>query len=87
LGIIGFTHQEYSYIFELKRIDHFSISNTRPAKGSGGASISIVFVEGQEVVKSWLMFKGRYQSFDKSAAVLQAMSGKPVHFTQEWRDD
>jgi hypothetical protein len=86
-GIIGFTQKEYSYIFELGKIDHFSISNTRPARGSGSAVLVVVFKADQEAVGSWTLFEGRYQSFDKSVAVLEAMSAVPVAFLPERMND
>ncbi|MEL7222387.1 MAG: hypothetical protein AAGJ93_13780, partial [Bacteroidota bacterium] len=74
--IIGFSQLEYSYIFALEAIEGFTVSNTRPAKGSGGAGLAVKFKEGAEVVKSWLMFEGAYQSFDDSIQLLEAMSGE-----------
>lgn len=87
LAIIGFSQLEYSYIFALEAIDKFTVSNIRPARGSGGASLSVKFKAGTEVVENWLMFQGAFQSFDNSIQLLEAMSGKAVEVLPEWIDD
>ena len=80
---IGFAGEKYSQVFDKNEIAQLSIHNTRPARGSGGASLLLTLIDNSK----YGIAGGEYQIFDSYKEQLEKLTGLTVVMAPEGIDD
>jgi len=83
-AVLGFADAGFCQTFPLADIEELRIQNVLPAKGPGGGYLSVALRGAPD--KAYAVMKGKCRVFDRYAAQLQRLTGRPLRFAPEWHD-